>query len=453
MVSIIYSILLFLLAILILVTFHEYGHFIVARLCGIKVKRFSVGFGKVLFSWYDKKQTEFALSAIPLGGYVKMVDEREGPVDSDDLPFAFNRKPVMSRIAVIVAGPLFNVIFAIVAYWVMFMVGITSVAPVVGHVVEQSIAQRSNLQTGDEIIAIGGEPIQSWREAYMELLSFVGDKTPVEITLKRKNDVSQRLKLNISDWQFDAADPKVSVLDSLGIEPYYPTGPVVVHQVLADTPAAKANMQMGDVIDSVDGISVENWQHLLLLLKTRAAQPVVLGVARDGQSLELSVMLEAMEDQSGQQRGFLGIQPALPDWPDDMLRVQRYGPIKAIWPALEKTWDVTVISWQLMTKMITGKLSFQGISGPIGIAQGAGLSASLGFGYFLSFLSLISISLALINILPIPILDGGHLVYCLFELLTGKPVSERVQYVAAQFGLFFLMLLMVLAFYNDLARL
>ncbi len=453
MISTLYSLVLFLFAILILVTFHEYGHFTVARLCGVKVKRFSVGFGKVLFSWYDKKQTEFAISAIPLGGYVKMLDEREGPVAEEDLPDAFNRKSLWRRMAIIVAGPLFNVIFAVFAYWLMFVVGISSVAPVVGSVATESIAAQNGIKDGDEIIAIGGEPVNSWQEAYIELLSFVGTDKPLDMTLKRSDTGKTDMQLDISQWQFDAGDPQVSVLDSLGIEPYYPTGPITVNQVLPDTPAASADIKKGDVIDSVDGITVLSWQHLLSLLETKPSQLVTFGILRNDQRKEVLVTLDAVEGKSGSMRGFLGIQPILPDWPDDMLRIHRYGPIKAIWPALEKTWDVTVVSWQLMTKMVTGQLSFRGISGPIGIAQGASYSASLGLSYFLSFLALISISLAIINMLPIPILDGGHLLYCLVELLTGKPVSDRVQMVAAQLGIFFLMTLMLLAFYNDLSRL
>lgn len=452
MFQVINSVIFFLVAILILVTFHEYGHFIVARMVGVKVKRFSVGFGKVLFSWYDKKQTQFAISAIPLGGYVKMVDEREESVAEEDLPYAFNRKPVLSRMAVIIAGPLFNVIFAVAAYWVMFVVGIDAVAPVVGQVSIDSIAAEAGLQSGDELVSVDQQHVTGWRDVYMELISHVGDDKTVTLDIKRQGQ-RQSLIIDTANWSFDASDPDVDLLDSLGIKPYFPEGEIAVKKVLPDTPAEKLALQPGDVIEQINGVVITSWQQLLDLLSDKANKKVDFVIKRGNETLNLSTVLDGKEDKDSKQRGFLGIAPDLPDWPEDMVRVQRYGPINAVGMALQKTWDVASLSWQLLVKMVSGKLSVKGVSGPIGIAQGAGYSASLGLSYFLNFLALISISLALINILPIPILDGGHFMYCLYELVTGKAVSERFQYTAAQVGLFLLVGLMFLAFYNDLTRL
>lgn len=449
MLSVLWTIGLFLFAIMVLVTVHEFGHFIVARGFKVKVLRFSVGFGKKLGSFYDKKGTEYVIAAIPLGGYVKMLDEREGPVKPEEIPFAFNRKSPLVRIAIVCAGPLFNFLFAIFAYWLMFVIGFTTYAPLIGNVEPHSIAYNAGIQPGFEIIAINNEKIDDWQDVRLALLSYLGDSAKVTFTLKSRTSAHIENKtVDLSNWHMD---DELQLLKSVGIHAYIPAIPLIIQKVIEDSPASRAGLHPEDELLAINSKPLSDWKQMVEYVADRPHQEIQLTVRRNQQNILIPIQIGQVE-VNGKARGFLGVQSMIPNWPADLIRKKHYSPLKAWIPAVEKTWEMTSLSFQFLGKMLTGELSVNNMSGPIGIAEGAHYSASLGIAYFMSFLALISISLAVINILPIPILDGGHLMYYLYELITKKPVSEKVQAIATQIGIFLLLAVMILAFYNDITR-
>ena len=449
MLNVLWMIGAFFVALMILVAVHEYGHFWVARRLGVKVLRFSIGFGKVIGSWHDKKGTQYAISVVPLGGYVKMLDEREGPVADEDLPYAFNRKSLWVRTAVVLAGPLFNLLFAIVAYWLMFTIGIAQLAPVIGDVEANSIAATAGLKPQTEIIAVRGEPTTSWTDVRLQILTQVGNTGVISITTKPLNNAQTTLhQLDLQNWQVDSEN--LTVLPSLGLTAYIPEIPAEVGAVLINTPASEVGLKKGDVILSVNGKAVQYWLQFLDEIVANPGKRIDIKIQRNDKTLTLSPRLDEKQ-VNGEISGYLGVQSTF-DWPKGTLRINRYNPLAAIIPAVQSTWDMFILSWQMLGKMITGSLSLKSLSGPVGIAQGAGYSASLGISYFLNFLALISISLAMVNLLPIPLLDGGHLLYYLVEAIVRKPVSEKVQMLGMRVGIIFLLSVMLLAFYNDLAR-
>jgi len=439
----------FLMAIVILVAVHEYGHFWVARRLGVKILRYSIGFGRVLLSWHDRHDTQYVISAIPLGGYVKMLDEREGAVADHELHRAFNRQPIGIRMCIILAGPLFNLLFAIFAYWLMFCIGITQLAPIIGGTEPGSIVANANIQVPAEIISIGNEEINSWTDVRLKLLAELGSRQIKIVTHTMDDQQLNQYQLDLHDWQFDSAS--TSVVKSLGIIPAQPNIPPVIDKVLANTPAENFGLQIGDKILMINGITISSWYDTVAEIAKYPGQEIQLRVKRSGQLIDLTVTLaERQLDQ--QMIGYLGVQPKIVKWPDYLLRKTKYSPLSAVWPAVTSTWNLFTMSWQMLGKMIVGDLSFKAISGPVGIAQGAGYSASLGFSYYLNFLALVSISLAVVNLLPIPLLDGGHLLYCALELITRRPVSERLQMLGVRLGLIFLIAVMLFAFYNDVTR-
>lgn len=450
MISALWMIVCFLVALTVLVAVHEYGHFWVARRLGVKVLRYSIGFGRVFFSWRDKKETEYAFSVIPLGGYVKMLDEREGPVAPEELQFAFNRKPLWARVCIVLAGPLFNIIFAVFAYWLMFCIGITQIVPVIGQVTPDSIAAKAGLKADTEIITIAGEPTPSWTDVRLKILAELGNDTKLAITTQAIGSRQQQLhKLDLTNWKVEGNT--IPILGSLGIYPDFPDIPAVIGGIVADSPAEQIGLQVDDKILQFNGKAVFTWEEFVHAVAAHPGKGATLKIKRGERVMTLPVVLD--ERKMGEQViGYLGVQATPPEWPDYLLREVRYNPLAAIWPAVTNTWDLFILSWQMLGKMIVGSLSYKTVSGPIGIAQGAGYSASMGFSYFLNFLALISLSLAMVNLLPIPMLDGGHLLYYLIEAIIRKPVSERVQMLGMKVGLTFLLVVMLLAFYNDLSR-
>lgn len=449
--AVIWALLGFVLAITILVAVHEFGHFWVARLVGIKVLRFSIGFGKPIWSFFDRKGTEFAVALIPLGGYVKMLDEREGEVPPDELHLAFNRKSIGRRMAVIAAGPLFNILFAIVAFWLMLSVGIKSVAPVIGAVLPQSIAAKAGLKPMEEIIGIDGQQTPSWYAVQMGLLSHIGQQDQATMLVKKlKTTVTKTHHLDLSQWAYRANHP--NLLASLGIEPYTPPIPSIVGHVVPNSPAAKAGLLPGDKITAIDGQKVTGWLEMVQIISDKPNQTVTLTLLRQGHPLTKSVVVGSVPTQMGKKEGFLGIGSLQIHWPKELIRTQRVNVFSAMPLAVKKTWEITHLTCKILAKMVTGAISTKGLSGPIGIAQGAGISVRMGFSYFLNFLALVSIGLAIINILPIPILDGGQFLFCLIELITRKPVSERVQELGLKLGIVLLLGVMFLALYNDISR-
>jgi regulator of sigma E protease len=448
--QIIESVLALALTLGILVTLHEYGHFWVARRCGVKVLRFSVGFGKPLFSWYDRHGTEFAVAAIPLGGYVKMLDAREGPIPEALKDQAFTSKSPSKRIAIAAAGPAANFIFAVFAYWLLSVVGVTSVAPIVGSVEPESIAEQMGLHGGMEIHAIDGHRVTSWRDVNMRLLERAGEQGKITIDISSDGSPGT-LAGQLGGWRLndDTPDP----LGEFGIEPARPDIPAVLGQISDDGQAAKAGLKPGDEIVAVDGKPVADWFDLVEHIQGAPDKALALTIRRNGVKTDLQVTPAAKTLDSGRVIGFVGAGVQAASWPDDMLRTVSYGPLAAIPVALSETWADTRLTLVAIKKMATGLLSPTNISGPITIARVAEASVSSGFEDFVRFLAYLSVSLGILNLLPVPVLDGGHILYYSIEGIRGKPVSDAVQALGLRIGMALILTLMVFALYNDLMRL
>lgn len=441
----------FIVAISLLVVIHEYGHFWVARRCGVQVKRFSVGFGKPLFTLRDKQGTEFSIAPIPLGGYVSMLDEREAPVPEALQHMAFNRKTPLQRIAIAVAGPAANFIFAILAYWFIFMVGTTGLAPVIGAVVDDSPAASHSLRAGDEIVAVNQVATSTWEEVNWQLLRFIGESGEITLTLKAEQGGRYQLALPIERWLGDGEIS--SPLLALGIEPRRLPIPAELGQLSADGAAQRAGLQTGDLIVAVDGYPINDWYGLVEVIQASAEQTRVFSIERQGRSSQIAVTPAQRVTETGQVQGFIGAGVAVPSYPQDWLRTRHAGFIEGLSLAAQKTWDTTIFTLDALWKMIVGQLSVKNLSGPVSIAKVAGASAAGGLEAFVGFLALLSISLGVLNLLPIPVLDGGHIMLCVAEMVKGKPVSEKTQEFAVRIGMFLLLGLMLVAFYNDLSRL
>ena len=445
------TLLYFLWALLLLVVIHEYGHFQVARWCGVKVLRFSFGFGRVLFRWHDKKGTEYAWSLFPLGGYVKMLDESEEEVPESEKHQAFNNKHVLARIAIVLAGPLFNFIFAFVALWLVLIIGMHSLAPIVDGVKPNSIAAQAGLGSKQEIIALNQEPINSWRDFQYSMMPLVGSDETVNLTVKSLVDGKiKQISLPLSHWKLD--DKKPDPLDSLGIIPFIPSIPPVVGEVVAHSPADKAGLLVNDKVVSVNKKAFDDWIYLVDYVREHPNQMVNLGVIRDKKTIEVPLTIGS-QNTNGTMVGFIGVRSQKVDWPAHWLRLQREDPFTALGTAFKQTVDLTTTTFVLMGRLVTGKLGLNTISGPVGIAQGAGDSGRGGLVSYLFFLALVSISLGTLNLLPIPMLDGGHLLYYVLEIIRGKPVSDGIKSIGVYIGLAFVMALMLIALTNDISRL
>lgn len=445
------TLLYFLLALLLLVLVHEYGHFQVARWCGVKVLRFSFGFGPVLFSWHDKKNTQYACSLVPLGGYVKMLDESEGEVAEDEKHQAFNNQSVWKRIAIVLAGPLFNFLFAFVALWLVLIIGIYSLAPMIGEVKPGSIAAVAGLHEKQEIVRLNGEKINSWRDFQYGMMPLIGTQENITLELKSLTDgQSTQVSLPLAHWKLD--DKKPDPLNSLGIVPFIPTMPPIVGEVVPNSPAALAGLRVADKILRIDNKSFDDWLFLVDYVKAHPATKMTLTIDREGSTKQVE-LVSGSQIKEGKNEGFLGLRAQKPDWPAHWLRLQREGPVTALGTAAKQTWELSKTTVTLMARLVTGKLGLKSISGPVGIAQGAGDSGRSGLAYYLFFLALVSIGLGVLNLLPIPMLDGGHLLYYVVELIQRKPVSEEVKSIGVYLGMVLLMALMAIALTNDISRL
>ena len=435
-----------------LVTVHEWGHFIVARLCSVRVLRFSVGFGSPLWGWTDRKGTEFVVAAIPLGGYVKMLDEREGDVPADQLQETFNRKPVLQRIAIVAAGPVVNLVFAVFAYWVMFISGVSTVAPIVGGIQNGSPAAMADVPEQGEIISIDGYRTLSWEEVNLRLASRVGDSGELLIRIKDSDStlpIERRIVLD--EWRVDMESQ--SPVSALGLQPWSPEIPAVIGRLLEDGRGLQSGLMVGDQIERVNETPVLDWNHLVELIQKSPESAIRLLVLRAGERIEIEVTPASKLNSEGRPVGFIGAGVAPVGWPEEYQRVIQYGVIDAVSEAINKTEQMIVLTLESIGKMIEGVISVKNLSGPITIAKVAGASAASGLESFISFLAYLSISLGILNLLPIPVLDGGHLLYYLVELVTGKPVSEKVQGIGLKIGIAMLLSLMFVAFFNDLMRL
>ncbi len=450
--SVLFSLLAFILAIGVLVTVHEFGHFWVARRLGVKVLRFSIGFGKPLWKkTFGADRSEFVLAALPLGGYVRMLDEREGEVAPAELHRAFNRQPVTTRVAVVVAGPLFNFLFAIIAYWAMFVIGVPGLRAVVGDVTPGSYAAQAGIVAGDEIVAIQGEPTPTWESAVMALLdASLDDRDAIDMAVRNPAGVERTLQVPLV--QSGELLEKGGVLHNFGLAPWQL--PAVIDEVVAGEAAERAGMQSGDRIVAADGKPVSSWNDWVDYVRARPEQAIHVEVLRNGSTTGLELVPRRLSEH-GEEHGYIGASVRLPDADQHatMRVVVHYGPLKALPAALGKTREVTTLTLRTLWKMLTGKASVENLSGPISIARYAGESAAIGLTTFLGFLGIVSVSLGVLNLLPIPVLDGGHLLFYLVELVKGSPVSEAAQLAGQKLGIALLLLLMTVAFYNDLVRL
>lgn len=435
----------------VLVTIHEYGHFWVARRCGIKVLRFSVGFGKSLYSWRDKQGTEYVIAAIPLGGYVKMLDEREGNVPEDQRHMAFNNKPVASRLATVAAGPIANFILAIVVYWCVFVGGVSGVAPVIDTVEKGSVAELAGLAPKQEILAVDGELTPTWEALHLQLLERIGESGTIEFTVKYPDsNLTYHSTAHVEEWL--AGEEVSDLMAGIGVKLYRPKVIAQIDTVVEGSPAAAAGLQSGDVITQADDQLIEEWGAWVDYVRARPEQPINTYFSRDGQETTAILTPARKLDANNEPYGQVGVSVKWPEWPEELRRDYQYGPLSAVTAALDRTWSMSVFTLQSIKKMLMGLISPKNLSGPITIAKVASASANSGLSSYLSFLALLSVSLGVLNLLPIPVLDGGHLLFGFVELLTGRPVSERIQVLGYQLGFFIIIGVMMLALYNDISR-
>lgn len=440
----------FILALGILVTVHEYGHFWVARKAGVKVLRFSIGFGKPLLKWYDKHQTEYVIAAIPLGGYVKMLDERVDEVPDHEKHLSFNAKSVQARIAIVAAGPMANFLFAIVALGAMYMIGVQSIKPVVGSVTPDSRAEQAGLMPSQQIIKIGDDDIATWQDVTFSLMAGLGEKS-LDVTVRDENYQSQVKTLNLAGWKLDERD--VPPLASLGIIPFRPQASLKLAAITPGSAAALANLQVDDEIIAVNEQTISSWQQLVNVIERSANKTLQFSVKRQDTIEILTVTPQGKTDAQGISKGFLGVAPYVEPWPEGYVETRHYGPLDSMVLGTQETWRLITLSFDMIGNLITGQVSVKNLSGPVGIAVGAGTSVSYGLVAFLSFLALISVNLGVFNLLPLPVLDGGHLMYYIIELFRKKPVSDKTQEFGFKVGALLLIFLTCFALFNDVTRL
>lgn len=431
-----------------LITFHEYGHYWVGRRFGVRVLRFSIGFGPPIWRRSDRHGTEFVLAPIPLGGYVKFLDEREDEVPAALRDQAFNNKPVGQRMAIVAAGPAANLLFALLAFWAMYLVGKQDFSPVLGRA--EGIAAEAGLRAGDRLAAIDGEPVETWTHAALRLVTAGVDRRPVQVEAVAADGERRRLTLDLSALPAGTREP--AMLSASGMVPRHFVAPAVVGSVAADSPAAAAGLRPGDRILAINETAVDDWSDVPRLVQAGGAQGELrLSIDRGGDRLRLRLVPVQVDDGEGGVRWQAGVGVQRQAWEYDALI--RHGPLAAAAAAARETWTMTSATVGMLWRMVAGRASLENISGPISISRYANASARSGLGHFLWFLGVISLSLCIINLLPVPILDGGHLLYYLIELVKGSPLSERAMAAGQYIGLVMLAGLMGLAFYNDIVRL
>ncbi len=444
------TLLAFLATLAILIVFHEFGHYLVARLAGVNVLRFSVGFGKVVAQRTDRHGTEWAFSAIPLGGYVKMLDEREAPVPDELLSQAFNRKSVGARAAIVAAGPLANFLLAILLFWGLFMAGVPILKPVLGEPPVGTPAALAGVRSGETVVSIHDEQVESFQDLHwLALKHAIGQDSLRVETVDADNHLAYRtLALAGQAEAFEQAPLKV-----LGLVRYLPPIDPVLGDLVGSGAASRGGLQSGDRVLAIDGQSINQWDQVVAAVRAAPGKPLRLLIERQGAQRELTLVPERVEGEQ-QAYGRIGAAPRID--PDVLSRYQgvaRYGPVDAFSRAVSRTWELSVFSLEMLGRMIVGQISIKNLSGPITIADYAGQSAQTGLASFVAFLALVSVSLGVLNLLPVPLLDGGHLLYYFAEFLTGRPVSERIQEIGQKIGIGLLTLLMFFALYNDIQRL
>jgi regulator of sigma E protease len=450
--SFVNTVLAFVVALGVLIVVHEYGHYIVARLCGVKVLRFSVGFGRPLALWRrGRDQTEWVIAAVPFGGYVKMLDEREGAVAPEETHRAFNRQSVWRRFAIVVAGPLFNFAFAILVYAGLFMYGLPEARPILGEPPEGTPAAAAGLRSGDTVRTAQGEPVETWQELRWRTLQAALQREPLRLELESERGHLRDATLDLS--RYPADEVETDALEHIGLRLYRPPLEPVIGQVVSGSPAERAGLAAGDRIVRAGERRIATWEELVAAIRAHAGRPLSLLVETAGATRSVEVVPESV-GQADARVGRIGAAPFIPPaHAEKMLIRAQHGVSESFAKGLAKTWDISVFSLKMLGRMLVGEVSWKHLSGPVTIADFAGQSAQAGWISYLTFLALISISLGVLNLLPIPLLDGGHLMYYAIELVKGSPVSERAMELGQRVGLALLLVMMAFAFYNDLNRL
>ena len=452
MIDILQSIIAFIIALGVLITFHEFGHYWVAKCCDVKILRFSIGFGRPVYKkLFGKDNTEFVIAALPLGGYVKMLDEREGEVKEEELPRSFNYKPLWQRFAIVSAGPVFNFIFAIFAYCLIFIVGVNGLKPIIGEVEPASISQKAGFVKGQEIITINQIKTPTWSAVLDALVNHTVNANIINLEVLDGNGIRQFIELDLSQISIDEmAEGKL--LEALGLSVIELKLPAVIGEVLPEGAAYKSGLLQYDEVVRVNDVAVDSWARWVEIIRDNPKQILFVEVLRNNTLVQLELVPDAVEDQ-GQSIGRIGAAALNPGGMfDAYFTKEAYAFPQALVKAIKKTWEMSVLTLRVLGKMIVGEASVKNLSGPISIAQYAGQSAGIGFVAFLSFMAIVSVSLGVLNLLPIPLLDGGHLMYYLIELIIRKPVSEAAQIMGQQLGIVLLLGLMSIAFYNDIVR-
>lgn len=452
MTGILWNFISFIIALGILVAVHEFGHFWVARRCGVKVEKFSIGFGKSIWSKVGKDGTEYSISLIPLGGYVKMLDGRVDDVPEDQQAFAFDRKPLWKRSAIVAAGPAFNFLFAIFAYWLVFIIGVPAVKPVVGQVTPYSIAAQAGLEPGMELKAVSGVKTADWESVNMGLIRHIGD-SQLTLTVAPADGVGveETKVLYLDEWNFDPETQ--SAMSALGFIPFTPEISARLTNVGEGSAGERAGLLVGDTLVSIDGRAVESWQQVVETIQASPNRALALKVERDGQSVDVSLTPDSRALSDQRVIGFAGIAPEVAEWPQSYRFDLQFGVFESVGKAIEKSGQVITLTISMLKKLIVGDVGLNNLSGPISIAKGAGTTADYGLVYFLGFLALISVNLGIINLVPLPMLDGGHLLFFAIEAIIRRPVPEKVQEMGYRIGGAIIFSLMAVAIFNDFARL
>jgi regulator of sigma E protease len=446
------TVLAFVVALGVLIVVHEYGHYLAARLCNVRVLRFSVGFGRSLATWrLGRDGTEWTIAAIPFGGYVKMLDEREAPVDAKELDRAFNRQSVWRRFVIVSAGPVFNFLFAIAVYAGLYMYGMPEARPVLAQPAAGTLAQAADFVAGDTVRSIDGEPIATWQELRWRVLQGALQKETLRFEVSgARGDISMHV-LDLRNYPSEEVES--DALERIGLRLYRPPLDAVIGKLVAGAAAERAGLHAGDRVTHAGGAPVSNWEGLVQAVRANPGNVLQLAVERDGASMRVDVVPDGV-NENGARIGRIGAAPRIPPAESERIVVRvSYGPLDSLAKAAGKTWDISVFSLKMLGKMLLGEVSWKHLSGPVTIADYAGQSAQMGWLAYATFLALISISLGVLNLLPIPLLDGGHLMYYLVEIIKGSPVSERAMEFGQRLGLALLLVIMAFAFYNDLNRL
>lgn len=449
--SIFTSILVFVITVLALVTVHEYGHFWVARRLGFKIQKFSIGFGKAIIRWHGKDGVEYVVAILPLGGYVKMLDEHEGPVPENQRHLEFNQKPVWARFAVVAAGPITNILFAVFAFWLMLVIGVNQVKPIVGEVIPNSIAAQAGMVSNQEIVGIDGSHVVDWQDIILRIVERMGDKGVMQITTKSSNGNTSAHKLNLSTWENGGLQPQP--LQSLGFQPFHPVVPAIIGKLETNGPASNAGIKVGDKVLSVDGKAVKSWKEFVVAVQNKQNRNITLSILRDGKTIKLPVKTKLKRVSLGREIGYIGVQSQFVKWPEDLKFTQQYSVLNAWYLAWEQTWQLFNFNAIILWKLLRGQISLASLGGPITIYRAADVAFAQGLVVYLSFLGLVSVMLAFVNVLPIPGLDGGHLLYFIIEAIRRKPLTARVQTLGIRLGIIFLVIIMVQATINDVMRL